>query len=390
MRAVVCRNGQLSVLDRPEPRPGVGQVLLKVLRCGICGSDLHIRHHCDAWGALMARSGYKSLMRADQEVVFGHEFSGQVLEYGPGCKRTAKPGTPVVASPALRVGNEIDMIGLSARVDGAYAERVVVQESSMMPIPNGLSPDLAALTEPMAVGLHAVHRGDVKRGDVAVVIGCGPVGLAIICLLKARGVKTIIASDFSPGRRRLASTCGAHVVVDPAVHSPYTNWREFGFIEDVPATLELMVSTREKLGRLPIPWWHAWRLAEMLMGNPKGPVVFECVGAPGVLQSIIEGVPQFARIVVVGVCMQSDRIENAVAINKALQIRFSAGYSPLEFRDTLHAMAYGKVDCEPLITGVVGLDGVEAAFTALGDPETHAKILIDPQSSVASPRLKSL
>ena len=125
MRAVVCRNGQLSVMDRPEPQPGVGQVLLKVLRCGICGSDLHIRHHCDAWGALMARSGYKSLMRADQEVVFGHEFSGEVLEYGPGCKRTAKPGTPVVASPALRVGNEIDMIGLSARVDGAYAERVV-------------------------------------------------------------------------------------------------------------------------------------------------------------------------------------------------------------------------------------------------------------------------
>ncbi len=81
-----------------------------------------------------------------------------------------------------------------------------------------------------------------------------------------------------------------------------------------------------------------------------------------------DGVPQFARIVVVGVCMQSDRIENAVAINKALQIRFSAGYSPLEFRDTLHAMAYGKVDCAPLITGEVGLDGVASAFVALGDP----------------------
>ena len=204
----------------------------------------------------------------------------------------------------------------------------------MMPVPNGLSPDLAALTEPMAVGLHAIHRGDVKKSDVAVVIGCGPVGLAIICLLKARGVQTIIASDFSPGRRRLASTCGAHMVVDPAVDSPYAHWGQFGFIKDVPATLELMVSTREKLGRLPLPWWHAWRLAEKLAGDPKGPVVFECVGAPGVLQNIIEGVPQFARIVVVGVCMQSDRIENAVAINKALQIRFSAGYSPLEFRDT--------------------------------------------------------
>ena len=113
-------------------------------------------------------------------------------------------------------------------------------------------------------------------------------------------------------------------------------------------------------------------------------MVFECVGTPGVLQSIIEGVPQFARIVVVGVCMQSDRIENAVAINKALQIRFSAGYSPLEFRDTLHAMAYGRVECGSLITGVVGLEGVDAAFTALGDPETQAKILIDAQSTVAT------
>ncbi|OYU30616.1 MAG: alcohol dehydrogenase [Comamonadaceae bacterium PBBC2] len=382
MKAVVCRNGQLTVQDRPEPRPGPGQVLLKVLRCGICGSDLHIRHHCDAWGALMARSGYTSLMRADQEVVFGHEFSGEVLEYGPGCKRSVKPGTHVVASPALRVGTEIDMVGLSARIDGAYAERVVVQETSMFPIPNGLSPDLAALTEPMAVGMHALRCGNVKRSDVAVVIGCGPVGLAIICLLKARDVETIVASDFSPGRRKLASACGAHIVVDPAVHSPYAHWQEFGFIKDVPATLELMVSTREKLGRLPLPWWHTWRLAELLAGDPKGPVVFECVGAPGVLQNIIEGVPQFARIVVVGVCMQSDRIENAVAINKATQIRFSAGYSPLEFRETLHAIAYGTVDCSRLITGEVGLGGVDAAFTALGDPETHAKILIDPQSSV--------
>ena len=384
MKAVVCRNGALSVVERAEPRPGPGQVLLKVLRCGICGSDLHIRHHCDEWGALMVRSGYKSLTHANQEVVFGHEFSGEVLEYGPGCKRTVKPGNAVVASPAVRVGNEIDMIGLSARIDGAYAERVVVQETSMMLVPNGLSPELAALTEPMAVGLHAINRGDVKRSDVAVVIGCGPVGLAIICLLKARGVQTIIASDFSPGRRKLASTCGAHIVVDPAVDSPYAHWAQFGFIKDVPATLELMVSTREKLGRLPLPWWHAWRLAEKFAGDPKGPVVFECVGAPGVLQNIVEGVPQFARIVVVGVCMQSDRIENAVAINKALQIRFSAGYSPLEFRDTLHAMAYGNVDAAPLITGEVGLDGVDAAFTALGDPESHAKILIDPESAVAT------
>jgi threonine dehydrogenase-like Zn-dependent dehydrogenase len=385
MKAVVCRNAQLLVVERPEPVPGPGQVLLKVLRCGICGSDLHVRKHCDEWGALMSRSGYKALVRADQEVVFGHEFSGEVLAHGPNCRRTLKPGARVVATPALRVGDEIDMIGLSARIDGAYAERVLVQEASMMPIPNGLRPDLAALTEPMAVGLHALARGAVRPSDVAVVVGCGPVGLAIICLLRARGVKTIIASDFSPGRRQLATAYGAHVAVNPADNMGLAHWRDFGFIPDLPATLELMVGTRERLNKLPIPWCQAWRLGEKIMGAPKGPVIFECVGAPGVLQSIVEALPQFARVVVVGVCMQTDRIETAMAINKGLDMRFSAGYSPLEFRDTLHLIADGKVDCAPLITGEVGLAGVPAAFTALGDAEAHAKILIDPASAATEP-----
>ena len=88
-------------------------------------------------------------------------------------------------------------------------------------VPNGLSPDLAALTEMMAVALHAVRRSEIGKGDVAIVVGCGPVGLAVICHLKARGVRTVVASDFSPGRRLLASRCGADVVVDPAVDSPY-------------------------------------------------------------------------------------------------------------------------------------------------------------------------
>lgn len=333
----------------------------------------------------MARSGYKALLRSDQEVVFGHEFSAEILDYGPGCKRSLKPGTQVVAVPALRRGSAIDLIGLAECTDGAYAERLIVEESLMMAVPNGLSPDLAALTEPMAVGWHAVRLGEVVQGDVAVVIGCGPVGLAIISLLKARGVQKIIASDFSAGRRRLATACGAHIVVDPAEDSPYAHWGDAGFIGDVPQLLNLLLDTSEKLRKLPLPWWQVWRLIDKFVGNPKGPVVFECVGAPGVLQSIIEGVPQFARIVVVGVCMQSDRIEGAVAINKGVDMKFAAGYSPLEFRDTLHLIAQGKVNCAPMITGVVGLGGVEAAFAALGDPERHAKILIDPESALTAP-----
>ena len=114
-------------------------------------------------------------------------------------------------------------------------------------------------------------------------------------------------------------------------------------------------------------------------------MVFECVGVPGVLNQIVNGAPLFSRIVVVGVCMQQDAIEPAIAIQKEVELRFVFGHSPLEYRDALHMIADGKVRCAPMVTGVVGLDGVDAAFAALGDPERHAKILVDPASNVKAP-----
>jgi threonine dehydrogenase-like Zn-dependent dehydrogenase len=256
-----------------------------------------------------------------------------------------------------------------------------VQESLMLPVPNGLPADVAALTEPMAVAWHAVRRGEVGRRQVAIVIGCGPVGLGVILMLKASGVRTVVASDFSPGRRALAVTCGADVVVDPAQDSPFTAAGHRGHLENLPSGLELLVGTREKLDRLPVPWWHVWRAAEKLGAGPRHPVIFECVGVPGVIESIVDGAPLFSRVVVVGVCVGPDRFTPAMAINKELDLRFVIGYSPVEFRDTLHMLAEGRVDPRPLITGEVGLDGVDPAFTALADPERHAKILIDPSSS---------
>lgn len=324
-------------------------------------------------------------MRSNEEVVFGHEFCGEVLDYGTGSSKKIKAGTRVCALPLIRQGDAVDAIGLSQRSPGAYAEQVLVDESMMIPVPNGLSADLVALTEPMAVAWHAVRRGAVKKKDVAIVIGCGPVGLAVICVLKARGVQTIVASDFSLGRRELAKKCGADVVVDPAKDSPYANWKEFGFLGGLSDGLSLLMETREKLGRLPVPWWHTWRLAEALGLAPKRPVIFECVGAPGVLQNIIDGAPLTARVVVAGICMKSDPIQPAVAINKEIDLRFVLAYTPLEYRDALYAIADGKLNCAPMITGTVGLAGVEAAFSALGDPERHAKILIDPASSAATP-----
>ena len=126
-------------------------------------------------------------------------------------------------------------------------------------------------------------------------------------------------------------------------------------------------------------------MAEKLGAAPKHPVIFECVGVPGVIESIVDGAPLFSRVVVVGVCVGPDRFTPAMAINKEIDLRFVVGYTPLEFRDTLHMLAEGDVDPRPLITGEVGLGGVEAAFAALGDPERHAKILIDPRSAATQP-----
>jgi threonine dehydrogenase-like Zn-dependent dehydrogenase len=106
---------------------------------------------------------------------------------------------------------------------------------------------------------------------------------------------------------------------------------------------------------------------------------------PGIIEDIITGAPLFSRVVVVGVCMGADKLRPSMAINKEIDLRFVLGYTPLEFRDTLHMIADGKVDVTPLVTGTVGLPGVAAAFDALADPKAHAKILIDPKSDATSP-----
>ncbi|HYR84709.1 MAG TPA: zinc-binding dehydrogenase [Terriglobia bacterium] len=387
MKVVVCQNAQFQVADRPEPVPGPGQVRIKVLRCGICGSDLHARHGSDAWADMAAKAGYDRFGRSSEPIVFGHEFCGEVTEYGTGCRRRTSIGTPVVALPLLRGSSGVDALGFSVHAPGGYAEQTLVSESLMLPVPNGLAPEVASLTEPMTVAWHAVRRGEVNKGTVAIVIGCGPVGLGVILMLKAKGVRTIVASDYSPGRRALATACGADVVVDPAQASPFTARRKH-HLTNMSSALNLAVSTLDGLGRLPFGWWHVFRLFEALGVGPKHPVIFECVGAPGVIESIIHGAPMFSRVVVVGMGVGVDQFTPFLADKKEIDLRFVGTYTPLEFRDTLHMLADGKVDPRPLITGTVGLDGVEGAFAALRDPEAHAKILIDPNTT--EPELRRL
>ena len=358
MRAVVRRGDKLVCDEIAEIEPGPGQTLVKTLCCGICGSDLHALHHLDHMVELSKRSGggLGSGLDPAKDVVFGHEFCAEVLDHGPDTQGRFKPGTRVVSVPVAFGATGMEAIGYSNRLPGGFAERMVLSEMMLLEVPNGLSDQQAAMTEPFAVGAHAVAQSAMDRDAVALVVGCGPVGLAVIACLKAKGLGPVIAADFSQGRRAMAERMGADVVVDPATESPHTRWSALG----VPATgLE--------------------RQMAMMGGNPgKRAVIFECVGVPGMLQGLIEAAPPTAQIVVAGVCMQPDRIEPFLAIVKQLDFKFVYGYTPDEYAATLHDIAEGRLDVLPVITGVVGLSGVPQAFKTLADPETQVKIVVDP------------
>ncbi|GAB3264309.1 zinc-binding dehydrogenase [Alteromonas gracilis] len=382
MRAVVCYETELSVREIPDPVPGPGQIVLDVVRAGICGSDLHARFHGDDVADAAARIGLDDVFRRRDEVVFGHEFSGRIRAYGPQTRRAWEPGTPVVAFPMYRDGDRTRMTGLSPSAPGAYAEQVIVQESMTFPVPDGLDPALAALTEPMAVALHAVRKGHVGRRDTAVVIGCGPIGLAVIAVLKARGVRHVIASDLSGVRRGLARRVGADLVVDPTAESPWSTFQESKrYFTDAPSVLDVAFSSMRALRAVPgLPWARVLRAADRAGATPSGPVVFECVGVPGMIDRVIAEAPMYSRIVVVGVCMEPDRITPSMAINKEVSLQFVFAYDPGEYHDALQMLADGRIDASVLHTGTVGLDGVAQAFEDLGSAEHHAKILIDPQA----------
>jgi threonine dehydrogenase-like Zn-dependent dehydrogenase len=228
----------------------------------------------------------------------------------------------------------MDMILNSNTTIGGYAERMLLSAPLLLGVPNGLDAARAALTEPMAVGLHAVNKSNVAPGEVTVVIGCGPIGIAIIAALRSRGVERVVAADFSARRREIATAVGAHEVLDPATGSPFDT--------TTPA------------------------------------VVFEAVGAPGVIDDVLRRAPRGIRLVVAGVCMQPDTVRPLFAVAKEANIQFVFGYDPREFANSLRSIAEGEIDVAPMITGTVGLNGLGTAFDDLADPDQHCKIIVSP------------
>jgi threonine dehydrogenase-like Zn-dependent dehydrogenase len=345
MRAAVLRDGEIVVRDDvAEPVPELGQVLVQVRACGICGSDLHFARHGATMLALTEEmEGMPDLGLApvdlDRDVFMGHEFAAEVLEAGPGTD-APPPGALVTSIPIMLTMTGVRDLVYSNELRAGYGERMLLSAPMLQVVPNGLDASRAALTEPMAVGLHAVNQSEIMAGAGAVVVGCGPVGLAVVAALAARGVEPIVASDPSPGRRAIAAAMGAHEVVDPAVEPVFDAWGRTGG------------------------------------GRPL--VVFEAVGVPGMIDETLRLAPPRTRVVVVGVCMQRDTITPFFGIGKELRLQFVLGYDPMEFAESLRSIAEGDVDVAPMITDEVDLDGVPGAFRALADPERHCKILVVP------------
>jgi threonine dehydrogenase-like Zn-dependent dehydrogenase len=337
MRASVLRDGRMVYRDDvPDPVPETGQVLVAIRACGICGSDLHFAAHGDQVLEMterVARGASGMDVDLKHDVFMGHEFSAEVLEAGPDTD-THPAGTVVTSIPVLLSAKGAEPIVYSNNTIGGYAERMLLSSLLLLPIPNGLDPKHAALTEPMAVGLHAANKSNIAPGETALVLGCGPIGIAIIAALRARGVENIVASDFSPKRRELASAMGAHQTLDAAQGSPFD--------------------------------------------TVKAAVVFEAIGVPGIIDDVLLRARSGTRLVVAGVCMESDTFHPFFAIAKEINVQFSLAYGPEEFAESLRSLAEGEIDVSPLITGEVGLDGVGAAFDNLADPERHCKILVTP------------
>jgi threonine dehydrogenase-like Zn-dependent dehydrogenase len=343
MRAAVLRGGRLVVDDVPEPQPTFGQVLVQVKACGICGSDLHFLKH----GETMMRLTQE--MRGTQhteepldfgrDVFMGHEFSAEVIEPGPD---TAAPpaGTLVTSLPVMLSMSGLQNLAYTNALPSGYGERMLLSAPLVLEVPNGLDARRAALTEPMAVGLHAVNRSKIAPGEGALVLGCGPVGLAVVAALRLKGIEPIAATDYSPTRRGLATQLGAHEVVDPADEPAFEAW--------------------ERVGR----------------GRPL--VVFEAIGVPHIINSVMRDAPAGSRLLVVGVCMEPDTFVPFFGIGKEINIQFVLGYDPMEFNASLRSIAEGEIDVSPLITGTVDLDGIPGAFDDLAQPDRHCKILVEP------------
>ncbi len=355
MRAAVLQGRSITVETLPDPTPASGQLLVKPLFTGICGSDLHYRERAIAAEEALACGPNGGLPR----IVPGHEFSAEFVDAGPGVETAFKAGDRLTALPFTLgpCGQGFEVIGLSPNYSGGLSSLSLVDASRAFVIPAEVPSDLAALTEPLAVGLHAANLATRNRAP-NLVLGCGPVGLAVVFALLSQGRSPVLAADFSAARRAAAEAFGADLVIDPAKDSPFQCWRDLGFAP-LPASPLLEGEFR---GLLP------------------GANIFDCVGAPGLLDQIVKNAPQHSHVITVGVCAHEDKLTPREAIVNELTLEFSFAYRSDEFCAALGAIAAEPERVRQLITSRLPLAETAAAFDRLASQPEEIKVLIDPHA----------
>lgn len=340
MRAMVFRGvgKPLSLETVPDPAPGEQEVVLKVARCGICGTDLHRTE--------------QNVITMKEGAVLGHEFAGEVAAVGKGVT-DLKVGDRVTALPYLGCNRcqyclrgspmfcaQTRNVGTSVHA-GAYAEYVVTGAPFTMKLPQGLTLDDGALIEPLAVGLRGVMRADLKPGQKVLVLGAGPIGLATAYWARRAGAGKIAVQASSPRRKDMAYDMGADVFVLPE--------------EGVPPAQSAIAA---------------------LGGAPD--VVFECVGAVGTIDQAIGTVRHHGVVVVLGVCSHHDKWLPVVGLVKEIDVRFSVVYDVNEYRACIDAMEAGDVTPRSMITQTVDLEHMADMFEALRNRTNQCKVLVAP------------
>jgi threonine dehydrogenase-like Zn-dependent dehydrogenase len=345
VRAVVLRDGRLDVREIADPVPGQGELLLRTLSTAICASDVHFMDH-PAMGVNDPTG--RSLYDANRDIVLGHEFVGEVVGHGPGCTEQFPVGTRATSIPIRLVNGGADgaqIIGQHPEAQGSFGELVVVTEVLAKPVDGEASNDAVALTDAFAVGEFYVRSAGMEQGEVPIVIGAGAIGLSAVVALANRGVEPIIVSDYNSGRRELARAgFGAHIVVDPADKSPFDVWRE----------------ARTERG---------------LWGSL---VVFECVGASGLIQKIVESVDMGTRIYCAGGWYTGDSLSVTDATRQGVTIQFGGGPHPQDWYGTLDAIASGRLDPLPSVGAVVSLDELPEAIELARKSDGPPRIVVHP------------
>ncbi|MEM7407617.1 MAG: alcohol dehydrogenase catalytic domain-containing protein [Pseudomonadota bacterium] len=342
--AVFNAAGQpLTIESVDDPTPGEREVVIQVGACGICGTDLHWTETHGTEG------GWRPLARGG---ILGHEFAGEIVEVGAAARQQFHPGDLVCALPFIGCGTcdacrkgrvfrcqRVETRG-SPALPGAYAEFARVGLAEAVRLPAGVGARTGALVEPLAVGLAAAERARFEPGASILIMGAGPVGLAVSLWCRFLGARHVVVSDLVGERAERAA--------------------EFGATEAIDAGRE---SVRE-------------RMRSIAGGRPD--VVFECVGLPGTLQLAIDEVADDGCVVVAGLCMRPDTFKPAVALVKAIDLRFTMCYEKHHFERIATLLGEGEIDPANLVTDTVGMHAFPARFEALKQTGSDLKVVLEP------------